>query len=300
MKSDARRRGGIAATLVLAVLAAGPPLRAERVSVRFNLKTYAAPEGDIQAWLTSYNALWTSYGARYGGTVQGAFEPPRLGSSWEIEVRFPVFAGLALDLAGSSVSGAATGQVRFQDATGNHVETDGLLNDIKAVPLRFGLSFTLPVWNNLRLTAGIGRHLVFARYRTEESYEALFKTAKEDYRYWFKRETTFRSESLGGYWTLGAEYLVLPFLAVGIDAEKASSRMSGFKGSTTYSDHTGRDESGKTSLYYFESDEFGADLSTVLLAGRTERPEGELYRNVRAGELDFSGFSLKIGVRFLF
>lgn len=300
MTPDARRRGGVAAALALAVLAACLPLGAERVSVRFNLKTYAAPDGDLQAWLTSYNALWASYGAKYGGTVQGAFEPPQLGSSWEVEVRIPVFAGLAIDLAGSAVSGAANGQVRFQDAAGNHVETDSLLNDIQAVPLRLGLSFTLPVWNNLRLTAGLGRHLVFARYRTEQSYEAVFKTSKEDYRYWFKRATSYRSEVLGGYWTVGAEYLILPFLAVGVDAEKDSSRMAGFKGTTSYSDHTGRNEGSKSSLYFFESDEFGAELPTVLLAGRTERPEGDLYRNVRPGELDFSGFSLKVGVRFLF
>jgi len=288
------------ATLVLLVLALFSPLRAERVSVRFSLRTYSAPEGDLQAWLSSYNALWASYGVKYGGSVLGKFQPPQLGSSWEIEVRFPIFAGLALDLAGSVVAGATNGGVQFQDTAGVHTESDYILNDVKAIPLRLGLSFTLPVWNNLRLTAGFGRHLVFARYRTEQNYEAFFKTAKQDYRYWFKRDTTFRSESLGGYWTLGAEYLVLPFLAVGIDAEKDTSRTSGFKGSYVYSDHTGRNESGKSSLYFFESDEFGPDLPTVILAGRTDRPEGELYRNVRQGELDFSGFSLKIGIRFLF
>jgi hypothetical protein len=300
MESDARRCRRTVAALTLLLLTALAPLRAERVSVRLSLRTYAAPEGDLDAWLSSYNALWTSYGAKYGGSVQGAFQPPQLGSDWEVELRVPLFAGLALDAAGSIVNGASDGLVRFQDASGSHVESDAILNDVKAVPLRLGLSFTLPVWNNLRLCAGIGRHVVFARYRTEQSYEAVFKTPKQDYRYWFKRATTFRSESLGGYWTLGLEYLVLPFLAIGIDAEKDSSRMAGFKGTTEYSDHTGRNESGKTSLYFFESDEFDEDIPTVVLAGRSERPAGDRYRNVRQGELDFSGFSLKIGLRFLF
>jgi hypothetical protein len=274
MNSHARRLFRTAAALALLLAAAFAPLRAERVSVRLSLRTYAAPEGDIDAWLSSYNDLWASYGVKHGGTIQGAFEPPRLGSSWEVEVRFPLFAGLALDLGGSVVGGAANGRVQFQDATGAHTESDDILNDIQAVPLRIGLSFTLPVWNNLRLTAGAGRHLVFARYRTEQSYEAVFKTSKEDYRYWFKRGTSFRSESLGGYWTLGFEYLVLPFLAVGVDAEKDSGRMAGFKGRTEYSDHTGRKESGAASLYFFESDEFGPELPTVVLGARTDRPEG--------------------------
>lgn len=300
MDRDERLKMLTALGLGLLLLTMSVPLRAERVSVRLNLRTYSAPQGDLRDWLSSYNNLWASYQSKQGGTLLGNFEPPQLGSSWEIEFRFPIFAGLAIDLAGTSVSGAKDGQVQFQNTAGTHSETDYLLNDVKAIPIRVGLSFTLPVWNNLRLTAGYGRHIIFARYRTEQNYEAVFKTAKEDYRYWFKRGTTYRSESLGAYLTFGAEYLVLPFLAVGFEAEKDSTRMSGFKGSYTYSDHTGKTESGKFSLYYYESDEFGEELPTVLLAGRTERPEGNDYRNVREGEFDFGGFSLKLGLRFLF
>ncbi len=300
MECDRRLSLRMAAALGLLVLAVLTPLRAERVSLRLNLRTYSAAESDLQTWLQSYNALWTAFGTKYGGTLQGSFQPPPLGSSWEVEVRFPLFAGLALDLAGTTVSGASAGTVQFQNTGATHTESDYLLNDVKAIPLRIGLSFTLPVWNNLRVVAGYGRHIVFARYRVEENYEAIFKSSKTDYRYWFKRATTYRSESLGSYGTLAAEYLVLPFLAVGIEAEKDWTRMSGFKGSYIYSDHTGKTASGKYSLYFFESDEFGSDLATQLLAGRTERPEGTLYRNVRQGEFDFSGFSLKIGLRFMF
>ncbi|MCJ7588702.1 MAG: hypothetical protein MUQ00_12495 [Candidatus Aminicenantes bacterium] len=300
MERDRRRSLWTAAALGRLVLAGTTPLRAERVSVRLNLRTYSAAEGDLQTWLQSYNSLWTSFNSKNGGTLLGSFQPPALGSSWEIEVRFPLFAGLALDLAGTTVSGAKDGTVQFQNPGATHTESDFLLNDVKATPIRIGLSFTLPVWNNLRLSAGYGRHLVFARYRVEENYEAVFKGPKMDYRYWFKKATTYRSESLGSYATFGAEYLVLPFLAVGIEAEKDWTRISGFKGSFTYSDHTGKTDSGSYSLYFFESDEFGLDQPTQLLIGRTDRPAGDLYRNVRQGEFDFSGFSLKIGLRFLF
>jgi hypothetical protein len=300
MTVDRRRSLRTAAALLLLVAAAGTPSRAERISVRLNLRTYSAAEGDLQAWIKSYNALWTAFAAKSGAVLQGSFQPPSLGSSWEVEVRFPLFAGLALDLAGSSIAGTADGAVQFQNSAATHSESDTLLNSVKAIPLRFGLSFTLPVWNNLRVVAGYGRHLVFARYSVEENYEALFKSSRSEYDYWFKRAVTYRSEALGSYLTVGAEYLVLPFLSVGLEAEKDWTRMSGFKGAYTYNDYAGQAAKGKYSLYFFESDEFGEDLPTELLAGRSDRPEGPLYRNVRAGEFDFSGFSLKLGVRFMF
>lgn len=284
------------------LMAASFPVSAENISLKFSFNTNSFSESDINTWLSSYNALWKDYLAQRGGSLSGNFEPPHYGSNFEIELRIPVIAGFALNLAGGPLSGKKEGTVSYQNNDGSQTESHFIRNEVSVFPLKIGFSFSypLPFLEELFVFAGTGRHIIFCKYNVQENYDALFSVFGKEFSYWYKKEDSYRSEALGYYFTLGAEYTFFKVIAIVLEAEKTWSKADGFKGPFSYKDYSGKDESGKASLYFYESSQFGLSQSYAVLAGHEKRPEGTSVQNLRQGEFNFSNFSIKIGFRLKF
>jgi hypothetical protein len=47
--------------------------QAEKISFRFSLNSYSMREGDLNAWIKSYNSLWKNWQEKNGGILQGQF-----------------------------------------------------------------------------------------------------------------------------------------------------------------------------------------------------------------------------------
>jgi hypothetical protein len=297
------------------------PARAERISFRLSFSTNNISGNDINHWIESTNLLWSDYQALNGGSLEGSFSPIAFGNGIELEIRIPLFKGLALNLAGSRFSGSEEGAVRFQWASGSQQEEQFISNKVSAVPLKIGLSyvFALPPYPKLALVGGFGRHIVFASYDSVNNYKSEITDFSQEFTYLINKQNEYTSESLGYYAHLGAEFDVFPFLSVVVQGEKVWNRTNGFKGSFTYSyeDLKNPDlniiQKGKASLFLYESDLIDTGSWYQRLAGHKTRPEDRLdlpldggpiagpeIRNVRQGELDFNHISFKLGIRFKF
>ena len=60
------------------------------------------------------------------------------------------------------------------------------------------------------------------------------------------------------------------------------------------------EENGKATLYYYEATQFDSPTEYPVLTGHIDPPDNERFTNLRQGELNFSRFSVKLGVRFKF
>jgi hypothetical protein len=276
------------------------PIQAEKIGFRFSYNLLSTPKGDLDTWIASYNSLWEAWKAKKGGSVQGEFKPLDFGPTYEAEIRIPIVAGFALCLEGSYLSSKSEGTIDYNNQAGNQQETHFLLNDLKAFPLKIGLGFSYPVFNKFSVLAAGGRHIIFVSYKTQEKYEAKLLSSGSEFFYWFNKDVSYHSEALGYFASLGVQYDILPYLAVGVEAEKIWSKVDGFKGSYSYKDYTGRNEDGKASLYFYESNEWGLNQYFPVLYGQKDKPEGSSVRNVRQGEFNFSSFAFKIGLTFKF
>jgi len=276
------------------------PVRAEKISFRISYNFLSMPKGDLDTWIQSYNSLWKAWQAKKGGSIQGEFKPLDFGPTCEAEIRIPIVAGFALCFEGSYLSSKSDGAVDYKNQGGSQQETHFLLNDLKAFPLKIGLGFSSPVFKKFRILAAGGRHIIFVSYKTQEKYEAKFLSLGTEYFYWFNKDITYHSEALGYFASLGVQYDILPFLAVGVEAEKIWSKVDGFKGSSSYQDYTGRKEDQKVTLYFYESKEWGLNQYFFVLDGQKDKPEGSLVRKVRHGEFNFGSFAFKIGLTFKF
>lgn len=281
------------------------PVQGKGVSLKLSFGPNYIQKGDINDWIESLNSLWAEYKDTFGGSLSGQFENLSYKSSIEGELRIDLISGLALNLAVSYLSGKKEGTIDFQQQGVQEV-SHFLMTEVKALPLKLGLSYTYPLPKNFNICLGVGRYIIFVQYTTQENYEVDFIGAGEDY--WRKKDNKFRSESLGYYASVAGEYNLTEFLAIGIELEKVWSNVDGFKGPYTLEEFKSWEqpdnqkyiEEGKASLYYFESNDNLLNQYYIELSGEKERPEELGIKNLRQGELNFSGLSLKLGFRFKF
>ncbi|MBN1271565.1 MAG: hypothetical protein JXB26_04770 [Candidatus Aminicenantes bacterium] len=283
------------------LLSAGMSLRAESISLRFTYNYGNINGSDINTWINSYNTIWTDWQALNGGTLEGEFSPLPSFTSYEGEIRFHIFSGLSLNLAASQFSYRKEGTVNYVNEADNQDETHFIKNNLKVIPIKIGFSFSYPVLPKLYVYINAGRHIVFVTYKSREEYSAIFNPSGKEFVYWYTYDFDFRSQGLGYYAALGLEFDVLKFVSLTAEAENIWSKTDGFKGDYTkeFYDST-LDEEGKASLYFYESTEWGTGNSYSVLTGHKERPENPDITNIRRGEIDLSGLSLKFGLRFKF
>lgn len=280
---------------------------AEHIHLRFSFKTNSVGDGDLNTWIQSADSLWQDWQQQKGGQLEGQFAPVDYGSNLEVELRIPLFAGLSLNIGGSQLSSSSDGQINYSidNENGQEHETQDLSNSVKATSLKFGFSYSypLPFFPRISVIAGGGRHIRFIRYESEDNYDTSFAKSGETYNYWYQKQNTYNSEALGYYAALGAEFEIIEYIAVFLEAEKIWSKADGFKGRHSYKGDFGLgefSEGGKASLYFYESDQSGLGSYYTVLTGHKKRPDEFYIQNVRQGELNFDNFSFKLGITFKF
>ena len=291
--------------IVLLILLSPTLSRADHVNLKLSFKTNSIGAGDLNTWIQSTNSLWQDWRQQNGGQLDGQFVPVDYGSNFEIELRIPLFSGLALNIGGSQLSSSSDSQINFSNEAGNQNEIQHLKNSVKTTALKFGLSYSypLPVFPRLSIVAGAGRHIRFIQYKSEDHYELSSTWFSQEFNYWYQKQNTYNSEALGFYASLGTEFELLEYISVFLEAEKTWSHADGFKGRHSFSGDLGLgafNEEGKASLYYYESNQSGLGQYYSILTGHKKRPEESYIRDVRQGELNFNNFSFKIGIIFKF
>ena len=298
--------------ILILVLLFAHPLYAETISLKLSFNTNSYADGDLKTWIQSANQYWGDYGIEYPGTVTGEFIAPTYGSNIEIEVRIPIYKGFGINFAGSRFSGSEEGDVSYVRSTGLQEETQYLSNEVSGLNLKIGFSYraALPFLEGLHLFGNVGRHLVYAKYSVINNYFGSTEALGSEFTYEHNQENSFNSDALGWYAGLGFEYDVIQHVAIVLEIEKIWSKVNGFKGSHFYEYITTLDgivdeqlsyyEEENASLYFFEEQLSGLDTYYQILNGDINKPEGELIRNLRSGELNFSTLSVKFGIRFKF
>ncbi len=306
-----RKKRNICFLCLVFLLMAASPVIAEKISFKISYNTASIGKGDLNTWIESYNQQWNDWRSKWDGQLDGQFNSLKYGPKYELEIRIPIIFGLSLNLSGSHFSSSEEGTIAFEHGTLDQTETDFVRNEVKGYPIKVGFSYfhALPFLENLYISGGIGRHITFITYTFLQDYELTISS----FTYTLNKDYTYNSEALGIYATLGVEYDLIEHIAIVAEAEKVWSKADGFKGSfdeelyDPFSEESKKD-SGKASLYFYESKPLLLDKYYSTFTGHKIRPEDpEDYpvgivdiRNLRQGEFDLSTFSFKIGIRFKF
>jgi opacity protein-like surface antigen len=223
-----------------------------------------------------------------GGTLTS--DPKSLDWGWEIggELTFHLSSRFALSGGVGYINGKNSSKdVSSLEGVVTGTSTTNL--DAKAIPVTLGIYYFLPVSQKSRFSicAGAGYYFVsFSRagYREDNSP------------YWIDTDFTGSGGDFGFHGGIGFEYSMSDNVAIVIEGFMRSAKIKGFEGNRKRVDSNGLNDSLDGKYYYSERYVWTEEWLPRTPIG-TEPPSGEDVRNVRDLEIDFSGYTVRVGLK---
>jgi len=215
---------------------------------------------------------------------------PEMKNAIEFEGEF--FLRLHSRIAVSLSSGFILGEISAEKTEILYHRTLGDFSRIKpqkvsAVPLVLSGYYFLPLFKNFKVYARGGGGLIWAKYIDRQASK---KAKADNYGYSLIQNTSARSPIFCA--SLGVMFETEPGINFFLEGSYRQARISGF---------TGEIEDGLSgTLYYYEEYDEKNDYWQAKMEIKDSQPAGDIYRSVRKGEVDLSGFSLKLGILLKF
>ena len=202
------------------------------------------------------------------------------------ELAFDMLPGVALVVGADFYSGSGTSQVNFNRTKATDVYT--AKPRFQAIPVRLGIALS-PV-REITIKAGISYTIARCGYS--------FSFAQDD----FSQTMTGEADGAGiGAW--GALALELPLsdnMGFIVEASGHYAPLKNFEGTGTYSDsNTESAVAEKGKLWAYDFVQGGKTISPLILI-RSQRPAEAYVENAREATIDFSGMSIKAGIKVRF
>ncbi len=215
----------------------------------------------------------------------GDVDPVRLGLVYGIELSIPLLPNLFVGMGGDYFESEETSRVEYSAVEGTNVFKTR--PKIQALPLRVSLSFYPS--ETFYLKAGVeytfAEAFYFYRFDTENGWEEWQGEAKaQDFGF------------LGGF---GFEWKLFKPVRFVIEALGRYAIIKGFEGENTYRDstHPPNTEDGK--LYFYQGTTPSGKTVPLLFIRETEPSEPDVS-DLKEAALNFSGFSLRVGIKIRF
>lgn len=204
-----------------------------------------------------------------------------LGGEFSIPLGSNFFMGFGLDY----FRGERKSLIELQDSPMIQIQTHPR---IEAIPVRLTISYY--PFRSVYIKTGIEYY--FARCEYYYRYE--------DNTYWKEWHGTAKTQNSGILGAIGIDLEVAPWLSVVVEATGRYAKISGFKGSDTSIDSDDSEYTEEGTLYHYYT-RGTVEESIPLLYIRLRSPtEDALIHDPRRAIIDFSGVSLKAGVRLRF
>jgi len=226
------------------------------------------------------------FATRSGVAGDAGVTPVHLSFVFGGEVSFDLVSGVALVLGADFYNASVSSQVNYVRAKATDVYTTK--PRFQAIPIRLGIALT-PA-RMIALKAGISYTIARCGYSTSYSQDS------------FSQEMVGEADGggLGAWAALALELPLSKNLAFLIEAAGHYAPLRGFEGTGSYTDsntEAAAEETGK--LWTYDYIQAGRTISPLMLI-RSQRPAEAYVENAREAMVDFSGMSLKAGIKVRF
>jgi len=225
------------------------------------------------------------YRDELGTEGRGEASPLHLSYIFGGELSIPLSSQFLLGIGFDYFIGKKESSIEYQKSSFKTTITT--LPKIQAFPLRVVVSYyPLPY---LFFKGGIEYYFAqcFYFYRLQEGD------------YWKEWQGEARSQGLGFLGGLGTEWNFSPYLSFIIEANGRYAKIRGFKGKDTSRDSEGLDYTEKGTLYLYQAITSSQNAYPQLFI-REKTPAEGWVTDPRQAFIDFSGISLKLGIRIKF
>lgn len=263
---------------------------AQGMSMEFSLKvaggvSFVNPQ-EVNFVLQGWEEYWITRAesTKTWEYLGGQVSTLKLGWDFEVELILNFTPRLAIGLSSgyifSEVSeGATTLTIEKVLGTFEHVKP----TKINAIPLIFSGYYIQPINSSLSLFLRAGGGLLWAKYFEKDGTK---KIENENYSYpqWISSSAQGQIYLLG----LGIVFETESGIRFFMEGTWKKATITGFSGENKL-EQTG-------ALTYVEEYQSSYEIWQAKYKIYAEPPSGDNYRNVKQGTIDFSGFSLKIGL----
>ncbi|MDW7761596.1 MAG: SH3 domain-containing protein [Acidobacteriota bacterium] len=269
-----------------------------RIAVRFTGGLGYLDGGDTSANRTSYSAYMRDRERQPGSgiSVEGETESIHTGTNWEAEVVYELNSRLDIGFGvGYIHAGKDKGQSRIVSQWSGRVVTVDRGTSLSAVPVKLGVFYSLLKGGRFHVVVNAGAAYYLATW--QESMDFLSEAPGSSY--WAKYVTKTHGGGIGFHGGLGLEYRLSRNMALVVDGIGRYARFGGFEGEYSEKNSSGADVTMPGKLYYYE---WSFDNNTYPWLELFDRDPNQInfsdpVKNIRDAVLDFSGFSLRVGIK---
>lgn len=272
-------------------------MQQEKFSLRIAVEYGSAGFGDLDRAEEGHNARLSDLANLWGFEKAGNLALPHLGINLDGEIVLPIVPRLSLSLGLGRISrtGGESRVTLKQVATGAETLISWTTS-AAAIPLTLNAYYRIPISPRLSgfLKAGLGCY--FASLKLT-SYR---KSALLGVETWSRTISQERDYALGYQVVLGMEAGLSSFLSFFTGAGWRSANFKNWNVQYDYSSTALTDDTRTASCWAVE--ELNRDTGKYYpgFLFSDQEPTSTSYRNVRKAEIDFSGWSLQVGLRFRF
>ena len=285
-------------TTGLCLILFASPSNAQETVPKFNLKLSGGigknVGGDLPVVIDDINQLGRDQAARVGASVNRTLDKAGWGPEFEFEFvynfnqRFGVGLGLGYIRRNNDTS--------LELGLGTLVQASIAIDYTShAIPILLSGYYNLPLGSKtmLYLKAGAGYYFGRLHSRLREEANLLGMTQ------WSENDAEATDSGPGLHGAVGFDFQVTKSISLFAEACGRYVELNNWEGENTYSADWGS-ETEKGFFWYAEmlNHETGKHYATLLML--PHEPTWAEYRNVRKAEFSFSGYTLKLGVRFGF
>lgn len=287
--------------LVLTYLFLATVCQAQDSNKRFSFKLTVGygsmAVGDLNAVIESTE----KYFSLYESEKEGGLKELGRGLEYEGELIVDITEHFGFGIGAGYITREEQSKVSWGSISSSHH------HEIRAVPIKLTAYYSTPIASRLNfyLSGGIGYYIGKIDYNTLWEWQIWF----DDFIFENKTETDIETKDnvLGFHGGFGVEYNVAKDIAIFIEGTARYAKISDWKGDQTSKSFGEIYEKTSGILWYYEypyfffyypepdPDKYFSDL----IIGE-EKPNFEYIRNARKAEGDFSGFSLRAGIKIKF
>ncbi len=217
--------------------------------------------------------------------TQQNFKPVQLSLLFGGEISFPINKDLSLGIGADYLFGRKNSSFEL---SGISPETSlSVQPEVQALPLRVFLSCS--VLPQLYVKSGVEYLMAKCSY--------LYRSEEGDA--WKEWRGDARSQGLGIMAGLGFMFSVDSNISLFIETSGRIAKLNNFEGTHTYQDSEGLEYTEEGSLYIYDG-QISKNVSYPLLFIRDKKPSEAGVSNPKKATIDFSGVSLKVGIKFRF
>jgi len=260
--------------------------------IEFSLKLYGGMSYLLASDINNHLQGTTDYWNDRGVDVSGEFEPPQMGIDFGGEFIIILTPHIGIGLGGGYIQASSKSTVN--NVWYGYSYQDTANPKLTAISLALNTHFNLPLGKRFNFTAHGGLGYYLGTFSWNYGYDSEFDDIEENWE--------GRANALGFHGGLGLELNFSSGIALVVEGFGRFAKLKGLKGDYSFEQTNQEPESiDDATLWYYEWGSLLTGNYYPTIKFDDEKPEEtSSIKSVREGEVNLTGFSVRLGIKIRF